>query len=199
MKSLARRLSSLSIGPDWLSRAWMVHALGALTTLTLLSATFRFGILPNLQEAAASHTQSAEHHQLVSQIGQLEDRLHELDRTREALRNSLEGRYDLTSSNEETCLGLITRLVMDQRLQLISFSQRAKTSSSAAFEEVELRIEGSYQDVCRMLDGLDRVSRPVHIVSLQVTPNGAASEACQLHCELQFFPAIQNKSNRAKR
>jgi Tfp pilus assembly protein PilO len=168
-------------------RFWILNLICVLGVALLVVAIATGGILPNARAATDASRQAIENHALQDSLPQLRAEREQLEETLHDLSASLPQRYDIACPANETLLDTVTRLMVHHDLRLTTFAERGRSEGPTDSHEIEITLQGKYESICSWLDALSRLSRPVRVVTLQLSPHGQQSDECQLRTELHFF------------
>lgn len=169
------------------SHFWMLNIAGALGICALGGSALTWGVLPHLRAAKDARTQAAENYQLQHSLAALQKQEAQLEREVRELIEVLSQRYDIACPPGETLLDTFTRLIAKHHLEMVSFVEQSRGERPADGQSIDVRLQGRYADVCAWLDALARLSEPVRVVSLQLSPHGQKGDECQARAELTFY------------
>jgi hypothetical protein len=169
------------------SRFWILNLGCACVLCALWGSALAWGVLPYLQAASEARTQAAENYRLQHSLSALRKQEAEMRLEVRQLVDVLSKRYDIACPPGETLLDTFTRLIADHDLEMISFVEQTRGERSTDGQSIDVRLQGRYADVCAWLDALSRLSEPVRVVALQLSPTGQNGQQCQARAELTFY------------
>lgn len=169
------------------SRFWFLNLACACAICALWGLALAWGVLPHWRAAHDAREQAAENYRLQGSLAALRKQETELRLEVELLVETLTSRYDINCPESETLLDTVTRLVADHRLEMLSFVERSRGERPSDGQSIDVRLQGRYTDVCQWLDALARLSEPVRVVALQLSPHGQKGDQCQARAELTFY------------
>lgn len=190
------------IRPQRASRShfWMLNVACACALCGLWSVAIVWGVLPYWQAAHDAREQAVENYRLQGSLAALRKQEAELQLQVDQLVRTLTKRYDISRPQGETLLDTFTRLIAEHELEMLSFVERARGERPGDGQSIDVRLQGRYTDVCAWLDALSRLSEPVRVAALQLSPQGQNGEQCQARAELTFYDVpltlAHHKTNR---
>lgn len=177
------------IRPQRASRShfWMLNIGCAAAICSLSGSAFIWGVLPHVQAAGEAREQAIENYRMQGSLAALRQQQSELQMQVNELVRTLTKRYDLARPQDETLLDTFTRLIAQHDLEMLSFVERSHGERPGDGQTIDVRLQGRYTDVCAWLDALSRLSEPVRVAELQLTPQGPSGEQCQARAQLTFY------------
>lgn len=166
---------------------WVVNIACAFGICALWGSALAWGVLPQWQAAQEAREQAAENYRLQASLAELRKQESELRLQVDQLVATLTKRYDIACPDGETLLDTFTRLVAEHHLEMLSFVERTGGERPGDGQSIDVRLQGRYTDVCAWLDELARLSEPVRVVGLQLSPHGQKGDQCQARAELTFY------------
>ena len=169
------------------SRFWILNLSCAFGICVLWGSAVTWGVLPYLQSAKDARAQASENYRLQQSLASLRKQETELRLQVEELIEGLTKRYDIDCPAGETLLDTFTRLIAKHHLELVSFVEQKHGEHPSDGQSIDVRLQGRYADVCAWLDAMARLSEPVRVVTLQLSPHGQQGDECQARAELTFY------------
>jgi hypothetical protein len=168
-------------------RFWMVNLGCACVICVLWGAALAWGVWPYWHAASDARAQAVENYRLQRSLGELRKQEAELRLEVKQLVDVLSKRYDIACPSGETLLDTFTRLIAEHDLEMVSFVEQTRGERASDGQSIDVRLQGRYADVCSWLDALARLSEPVRVVALQLSPSGQNGQQCQARAELTFY------------
>lgn len=172
------------------SRRLALQLICAGSVIAMVLGTVFLLLLPYQNRNAMAASEALENYRLHEQSYELQAKREDLQRQSEELDRQLRDSYSRACPANKPLMQVITELLGEAHLELNAFSEQVLRtegeSGSLSGTAADLRISGTYGDMCRWLSGLQHLERPVRVVALQLSPRSEADQ-CNAHVELQFY------------